>query len=157
MILAKRRLPCSVVAASLLFVSAISALPAYGADEQDRAQPGSVVASTARAGDVVASIEAPREGHIGNRVIDARWQLDVGRPNDFRVRDPEDGHVVQLMGPFRLELADGHVFEATTMTLLEPGRVEELAPNPNSTVAAEQLPGTAVHYRLGGSRWTGRW
>ncbi len=35
------------------------------------------------------------------------------------------------------------------MTLLEPGRVEELAPNPNSTVAAEQLPGTAVHYRLG--------
>ena len=148
MIPLKGRCSGSVAALSLLFILASLRMTANGQSEQN-AHP----ANTAKAGDVVAEFRSTSplssEAHIGNSVIDARWQLDGGRPNDFRVRDPEDGHVVQLMGPFRLELADGHVFEARTMTLLEPGRIEELAPNPNSTVAAEQLPGTAVHYRLG--------
>ncbi len=148
MIPLKGRSSGSVVALSLLCILAGLGMTANGQGEHN-AHP----ASTAKAGDVIAGFESTSanssEGHIGNHFIDARWPLDAGRPNALEVRDAEDGHVVQLMGPFRLELADGHVLEPATMTLLEAGRVEELAPNPNSTVAAEHLPGTAVHYRLG--------
>ena len=117
--------------------------------------------ATVTAGDAVASVETANEGHIGNRVIEARWPLRDGKPNALEIRDLRSGQVLQLNGPFTLVLGDGHVLEPATMTLLQPARVEPLAANPGASVAAERLPGTSVHYRLGdpqeGSRWTGRW
>jgi hypothetical protein len=97
----------------------------------------------------VASVERSSEGRIGNHVIEARWALDDGKPSALEVRDLSDGQVLRLNGPFRLALGDGHVLEPATMTLLQPARVEPLSANPDASVAAEKLPGTLVHYRLG--------
>ncbi|HEY2003204.1 MAG TPA: enterotoxin, partial [Acidobacteriaceae bacterium] len=141
MIASKRRLPRTLAAVSLSALLVI-ALSADGRSEQHGSQPAS-------AGEAVASIASSAEGRIGNRVIEARWPLHEGRPVALEVRDLRDGRVLQVSGPFRIALADGHVLEPAEMTLLEPARVEQLAPDPRATVAAEQLPGAAVHYRLG--------
>ncbi len=106
-------------------------------------------ASAVRAGEAVASVANASEGRIGNRLIEARWPLDEGKPSALEVRDLLDGHVLRLNGPFRLALGDGHVLEPATMTLLGPARVEPLDANPDASVAAEKLPGTSIHYRLG--------
>jgi hypothetical protein len=143
-IASKRRLRHTLAAVSLSALLTI-ALSADGRSEQHGAQQASAVS----AGGVVASVKNSTEGRIGNRVIEARLPLHDGRPAALEVRDLRDGQVLQLSGPFRIAVADGHVLAPAEMTLLAPARVEQLAPDPRATVAAEQLPGTAVHYRLG--------
>ncbi|MDQ1452570.1 MAG: hypothetical protein QOK38_2436, partial [Acidobacteriaceae bacterium] len=144
MIPAKRRLPRCLVAACLSAMLA-TALTVNGRSEQH----GSHQATAVSAGEAVASIANSTEGRIGNRRIEARWPLQDGRPAALEVRDLRDGQVLRLSGPFRIALADGHVLEPAAMTLLGPARVEQLAPEPSATVAAEQLPGVAVHFRMG--------
>lgn len=135
----------SLIATSILFVFAVAVMPLNGWSEQQAAQP----ASTVHAGDAVASVESASEGQIGNRVIEARSALRDGKPSALEIRDLRSGQVLQLNGPFALALGDGHVLEPAAMTLLQPARVEPLAANPGASVAAEKLPGTSVHYRLG--------
>jgi hypothetical protein len=143
-IASKRRLRRTFAAASFSALLAI-AMSADGRSQQRGAQQTSAVS----AGEVVASIALPLEGRISDRAIEARWPVHDGKPGALEVHDLREGHLVRLSGPFRLVLGDGHVFEAATMTLLAPARVEQLAPEPSATVAAEQFPGTAIHYRLG--------
>ncbi|HEX4283445.1 MAG TPA: enterotoxin, partial [Terracidiphilus sp.] len=111
---------------------------------------------------MTASTASATEGRIGDRAIEARWPMRDRKPGGLEIRDLRDGHVLRLNEPFRLAMTDGHggyVVEAATMTLLEPGKVERLAANPNATVAAEKLPGTSVHYKLGdpSGRFTVDW
>jgi hypothetical protein len=153
-IASKRRLPRTFAAVSLSVLLGI-ALSADGRSEQHGAQP----AGATSAGEAAASIASSTEGRIGNRVIEASWPLHEGRPAALEVRDLRDGQVLQLSGPFRIALADGHVLDPAEMTLLAPARVEQLSPEPSATVAAEQLPGVAVHYQLGdpAGRFTVDW
>jgi hypothetical protein len=126
-------------------VLAATAIASQGETEQLRADASNGIT----AGGASVSIESKSEGSIANKVIEARWPLQDGKPAALIVRDLRDGRVLRLNGPFRIALAKDDILEPASMTLLEPGRVEKLAPEPNATVAAEQLPGTAVHYRLG--------
>jgi hypothetical protein len=126
-------------------VLAATAIASQGETEQLRADASNGIT----AGGTSVSIESKSEGSIGNKVIEARWPLQDGKPSALEVRDLRDGIVLRLNGPFRIALAKDDILEPASMTLLEPGRVEKLAPEPQATVAAEQLPGTAVHYRLG--------
>jgi hypothetical protein len=112
------------------------------------AQASSELQSTS-AGKIVVSVADSSEGRIGDGRIEARWPLHDGKPDGLEIRDRRDGHVLQLTGPFQITLSDGHVLGPAAMTLLEPSRIEQLAPEPNATVAAEKLPGAAIHYRLG--------
>jgi hypothetical protein len=143
--LSQRRSPRFVIAASIFLIFAACSLAAHGWSGQDGANPAVVVS----AGDAVASVDSPSEGRIGNRVIESRWPLHDGKPRALEIRDLRDGHVLRLNGPFRLALAEGHSLDPATMTLLEPARVEKLAPDAAASVAADKLSGTAVHYRLG--------
>jgi hypothetical protein len=141
----KHRFPRRQVSVLSLSFAVIAFMPAARGQSERHA---------ASAGDVIASIANSKEGRIADGVIEARWPLRDGKPGALEVRDVRDGQVVRLDGPFKLALADGQVIkpgpmEPATMTLLEPARVEPLAANPNATVAAEKLPGTSVHYRLG--------
>jgi hypothetical protein len=142
----KCRSALPAVAFSLLFGLTAFALPAPHAASGD-------------SGDVVASIASSTEGRIADGAIEARWPLRDGKPGALEVRDVRDGQVLRLIGPFKLALADGQVIDPATMTMLEPGRVEPLAANPDATVAAEKLPGSSVHYRLGdpGGRFQVDW
>jgi hypothetical protein len=123
------------------------AVPAvsHGWSEQQQA----AAASASSAGAAVASVEGATEGRVGNRMIEARWPLQDAKPAGLEVRDLREGHTIRLQGPFAIALADGHIVEPADMKLLEPVRVEQLKAEPSATVAAEQLAGTAVHYRLG--------
>ena len=146
MILSKYRCHGPVFALSLSLALAAFAQATHPQSEQRETHP-------ANAGDVLAFLESTSansaEGRIGDGAIDARWRLHDGKPGGLEVRDIRDGNVLRLDGPFKLVLADGHVVGPSTMKLLQPARVEKLAPNPDATVGAEKLPGTAVHYQLG--------
>lgn len=139
MIFSKRRCPRSLHALSLSIVLATFALAVNGWSEQHATSASEVIASTA----------SSTEGRIADGAIEARWPLRDGKPGSLEIRDVGDGKLLQLNGPFKLALADGQVVDSKTMTLLEPARVEPLATNPDATVAAEKLPGTSVHYRMG--------
>ncbi len=143
MTFSKRRF-CPAVSLSFSVALAAFGLSAHGWSQQRAASAGDVIASTAG-----SSAENSSEGRIGDGVIEARWPLRDGKPGALEVRDVRDGQVLRLIGPFKLALADGQVVDPAAMTLLEPARVEPLAANPDATVAAEKLPGTSVHYRLG--------
>lgn len=122
-------------AASLLFLLSVS-FPATHAQPQ-------------AAGNATASVGNANEGRVGDHVIEARWPLQNGKPVALEIRDLRESHHIRLDGPFRIALEKNNVLEPANMTLLNPGRVEELSPNPSSTIAAERLPGIAVHYNLG--------
>ena len=150
MIASKGRLPRTFAAVSLSALLTI-ALSADGRSEQHGAHPASAVS----AGEAVASVKNSTEGRIGNRAIEARWPLHDGRPAALEVRDLRDGQVLQLSGPFRIVLADGHVLEPAEMTLFAPARVEQLAPDPRAIVAAErfarEVGAGEIHVREGGA------
>jgi hypothetical protein len=141
-ILSKRRSTRQLVTLPLSIALAALALTADGWSEQRQTHPAS-------AGDVIASTASPTEGRIADGVIEARWPLVDGKPGSVEVREIRDGKVLRLNGPFKLALGDGQVVDPKTMTLLEPARVEPLAANPDATIAAEKLPGSSIHYRLG--------
>ncbi len=111
------------------------------------------------AGEATASVSNASEGRIGDGVIEARWPLEDGKPAALEIRDLRDGHSIRLDGPFRIALEKDDILEPATMKLLQDGRVEQLAANPDATVAAEKLPGIAVHYKLGdpAGRFTVDW
>lgn len=88
-------------------------------------------------------------GSIGDKWIEASWPIENGKPSALMVRDTRDGQTIRLDGPFRIAFEKDDIVEPTTMKLLAPPRTEELAAHPNASVAAERLPGTSVHYRLG--------
>jgi hypothetical protein len=137
---------CPPLTASLLFLSSIVVPVTHGwAQEQ--------------AANVTAWVTSSSEGRIGNGVIEARWPLQDGKPVALEIRNLRDGHTLRLDGPFRIALEKKDIVEPATMTLLEPWREEKLAPNPDATVAAEKLPGTAIHYKLGdpAGRFTVDW
>ncbi|HEX6494097.1 MAG TPA: enterotoxin, partial [Acidobacteriaceae bacterium] len=144
MIRSKRPLPYSVVT-SLSLLLATSAIGWNGWSEQPRAN----AQNSASAGSPAASVANSNEGRIEDQVIAASWPLTDGKPTALDVRDLRDGRTIRLNGPFRIALEKDNILEPATMALLEPGHVEKLAPEPRATVAAEQLPGTAIHYRLG--------
>jgi hypothetical protein len=126
----------SVAGASLFFLLSAGAAVPFGW-------------SQAAAGDATASVSQASEGHIGDGAIEARWPLRDGKPAAVEIRDLRDGHTIRLAVPFRIALEKDEIVEPATMTLLAPGRVEQLASNADATVAAEKLAGVAVHYRLG--------
>ncbi|HEX6771893.1 MAG TPA: enterotoxin, partial [Acidobacteriaceae bacterium] len=88
-------------------------------------------------------------GRIGDQWVEATWPVEHGSPAALVVRDLRDGHTLRLDGPFRIALEKGGIVEPTKMKLLAPARTEDLAARPGASVAAERLPGTAIHYRLG--------
>lgn len=94
---------------------------------------------------VNAALDGAHGGHIGDRAVEARWSLRDGL---LVVRDLADGRSVELKGPFRIALEDGRVLAPADLTPQGAVRVERLEPNPASTIAAEHLPGTAVHATL---------
>jgi hypothetical protein len=132
-----------MIFASFSGVLGAAAIAAHAWSEpQQPASAGEAVAS-------ISSIATSSEGRLGNRRIEVRWPLQDGKPVALDIRDLRGDHTIRLNGAFRIALAKDDILEPASMTLLEPGRVEELAPEPQATIAAEQLPGTAVHYRLG--------
>lgn len=134
-----KRFSCPVVVGSLFLMLSASVPVMRGWAQEQRAQA---------AGDATASLSNASEGRVGDGVIEARWPLDDGKPAALEICDLRDGHSIRLNGPFRIALEKGDIFEPATMKLLQDGRVEELAANPDATVAAEKLPGVAVHYQL---------
>ncbi len=133
-------------AASLGLVLACSGYASQGSRATHTLRP------TVTAGAVAAAIDGAR-GHIGDGAIEARWTVTDGRPSGLAVRDLADGRTLDLKGPFLIALGEvgdqkGRVLTPAEMTVQGMARVEMLKPNPQSTVAAEQLPGTVVHYAL---------
>ena len=157
MISSKPRTWSSIAAASSIFVFTAATIAIHGSGEQQRAQ------TAGSTGDLVALFETTGANAsdvlIGNRVISARLPVDSGKPTALEVRALRDGHSIRLNGPFRIALEKDEIVEPATMTLLEPGRIEKLTANSDATVAAEKLPGVAVHYKLGdpAGRFTVDW
>ena len=145
-----KRVSCPVVAGSLLFLLPVFVPVKHSWAQEQRAQA---------AGEATASLSHASEGRIGDGVIEARWPLEDGKPAALEIRDLRKGRSLRLNGPFRIALEKDDILEPATMRLLQEGQVEQLAANPDATVAAEKLPGIAVHYKLGDAagRFTVDW
>ena len=145
-----KRLSCPFIASSLLFLSPVFVPMTHSWAQEQRLQA---------TGEATASLSHGSEGRIGDGVIEARWPLEDGKPVALEIRDLREGRAIRLNGPFRIALDKDDILDPATMKLLQDGHVDQLAANPDATVAAEKLPGIAVHYKLGdpAGRFTVDW
>lgn len=134
--------PAVLPVASLLLFSSACFLPIY-------AQESAPQASYSCAGKNC-------EGILRDQTVEAVWPYQEdptitshGVPTALEVRDLRDGKSIRLDVPFRIAFEKSDVLEPAGMKLLEPVRMEKLSADPNASVAAERLPGEAVHYKLG--------
>lgn len=105
------------------------------------------------AGDAVAALNGQSGGTLENRAIQAVWEIHDGRLGSLAVRDKSGQagagkDTLTLDEPFSLELKGARVLRASDLLVSGSANVEQLAPNPTASRAADRLPGVAIHYPL---------
>ncbi|GAA4484600.1 enterotoxin [Gluconacetobacter asukensis] len=130
-----------LVVCAILASSALTAIPPAQADDTLVLAPGNP------AGDLAAVHQS-----FGNQAVRLSWTAlgtTLGTTQASKLVDPRFSDLVHdrtitLRGLFTLTLADGKAISSADLTVIQPPRVETIAPDATSARAADRLPGRAV-------------